>query len=300
MTVHDYKLICPNYKLFNKTHICEKCFVHKYYQPFFQTCIKNSRLAGMVNGVEMSFHKIKKYYEKGVDVFISPSEFVKNKLVEWKQDKNKIKVIPHFIKLQDFIPNYSNENYIVFIGRLSEEKGVDVLINALKLVMPHIKLKIIGDGPMRQKLESQAKGLNIEFLGYKDKEELKNIVQKAKFLVIPSIWYEVFGLSLLETFALGKPAIGSNLGAIPELIKENETGLLFDPGNEKDLALKIDSLYNNDSWVIEMGQKAREMVEKDYNEKKHYERIMEVYEEISNCQNPKKQIKSQVPNPKSH
>lgn len=280
MTIHDYKLICPNYSLFNKDHVCEKCFVHKYYQPVFQRCIKNSSLAGFINFLEMSFHKAMKFYEKGVDVFISPSEFVKNKMVEWKQDENKFKVIPHFINTTDVDADFTNDGYIAYVGRISPEKGIQILVDAMKQVIPEIKLKVLGNGPIRESLQVQSKDLNVEFLGFKNKDDLKKIISKAKFVVVPSVLYEVFGLSIIEAFAMGKPVIGANIGAIPELVKDNQTGLLFEPGNAKELALKIDSLYNNDSWVVEMGENARGLVEDKLNADLHYQKMVEVYENL--------------------
>jgi len=283
MTVHDYKLICPNYKLFTKGKVCERCKKHKYWNAVFNKCLKNSVIASTIACKEMFFHKFLQVYEDGIDLYLTPSQFVKDKLVEWGFDGKKIKVLSHFVDLKEFQPSYENENYILCYGRLSSEKGIDVLIKAMKKVKTETKLKIVGSGPEEDKLKKQVKKSklkNVEFLGYKEKSEVIDIVQRSKFVVMPSVWYEVFGLSILEPFALGKPVIGSNIGAIPELIKEGDTGLLFEPGNSSQLAKKIDELNSLPGEIVKMGENARKMVEKDFGVEDYYKKIERIYKNL--------------------
>ena len=152
-TLHDFKLICPSYKLFSKGTVCERCKKHKYYNAVSQKCSKDSTLYGCVLALEMYIHKMLKIYEKNVDIFICPSQFVKNKMIEWGIDNKKLIVISHFVSLSKFEPNYENQGYILYFGRLTEEKGVDVLLKAMK-DFPKLKLKIIGEGPEKKNLES--------------------------------------------------------------------------------------------------------------------------------------------------
>jgi len=283
MTIHDYKLICPNYKLFVNGKVCERCKKYKFYNAVLHKCLKNSFLASWIACKEMYFHKILRIYEKNIDLYISPSQFVKDKLAEWGFDKNKIKILSHFINPNEFQPNYESENYILYFGRLSVEKGVDILLEAMGKVQSNLKLKIAGTGPEEKKLKNMAKKLrlkNVEFLGYKEKGELIKLAQKSKFVIMPSIWYEVFGLSILESFALGKPVVGSNIGAIPELIKEGKTGLLFEPGNSRQLADKIDKLNCQADNMVEMGKNARKMVEDKFGIEEYYEKIKEIYKNL--------------------
>jgi len=278
-TLHDFKLICPSYKLFSKGTVCERCKKHKYYNAAFQRCSKNSILSSCVLALEMYIHKMLKIYEKNVDMFICPSRFVKNKMIEWGIDNKKLVVIPHFVDSSRFEPNYENQGYILYFGRLAEEKGVDALIEAMK-DSPRLKLKIVGEGPEKKNLESRILNLglnNVEFLGYKTGDELKNLVRNSMFVVCPSISYETFGLVVIEANALEKPVVASNLGALPEIIEDRKTGLLFKPGDAKELAKKISYLINHPDEVKEMGKRAREKVAREFNPELHYQRLIEVY-----------------------
>ena len=234
-------------------------------------------------------HKILRIYDL-VDVFISPSRFLKDKL-QAMGFKGRIEVLSNFINPADFVPKYEAvEQSICYVGRLSKEKGVATLIEAVKGL--DVTLKIIGDGPLRENLElgswsSEEKSsnselqTNIQFLGYKTGDELKDKIKKSMFLVIPSENYENNPRSVIEAFALGKPVVGARIGGIPELIKDHETGLTFEPGNVEDLREKIDYMVNHPDKVIEMGRNARRFVEKELNAEKHYERLMEVYQSVT-------------------
>jgi len=160
------------------------------------------------------------------------------------------------------------------------------LIEAMK-DSPRLKLKIVGEGPEKKNLESRILpclpagrnlGLNnVEFLGYKTGDELKNLVRNSMFVVCPSISYETFGLVVIEANALEKPVIASNAGALPEIIEDRKTGLLFKPGDAKELAKKISYLINHPDEVKEMGKRAREKVAREFNPELHYQRLIEVY-----------------------
>jgi len=144
-----------------------------------------------------------------------------------------------------------------------------------------LELKIIGDGPLRKDMEKMVneKGLdNVSFLGYRRGEELKRPIQRAMAVVIPSRWYENYPRSVIEAFALGKPAIGSRIGGIPELVRDGQTGLTFEPGNAEDLRAKIKELLANPDKIIEMGKNARAFVEERLNPEAHYQGLMKIYE----------------------
>jgi len=226
-------------------------------------------------------HKIFHIYEL-IDVFISPSMFLKNK-VEEMGFKGKIIYLPNFVNLEDYKPQYDwQENSIVYFGRLSKEKGLFTLIEAMKGL--NTKLKIIGEGPIKESLESRVRSLelkNIEFLGYKAGEELKDEIRKSMFVILPSEWYENNPRCIIEGFALGKPAIGARIGGIPELVKDNETGLTFEPWNADDLKRKISQLLENPLEISRMGKNARKMVNEELNPDIHYGKLMEIYENCS-------------------
>lgn len=281
-TLHDYELICPNYRLFVKGSVCERCKKHKYFNAVKNKCLKNSTAASLAVAAELAIHKVFGFYRYGVDKFITPSMFLKKKLVAWGQDENKIINLPNFINLDLYEPSYKSDDYILYSGRLAEEKGIMDLVQAMKEI-PQIKLKIVGDGAMIQEIRkhiSKNEIRNIELLGYKKFDELMDIISKAKFVILPSIWYENYSITLLEAAAMGKPAIASNLGGNSEIVKEGFTGLLFEAGNIDQLREKIKFLYGRGDLIVEMGKNARDRVEMENSAGQHYEKIMKVYEEL--------------------
>jgi glycosyltransferase involved in cell wall biosynthesis len=289
-TLHDYQVICPNYKLYSQGKICEKCKRHKYYQCFLNRCVRNSYLASLFGTLENYFYWFSGIYDR-IDIFIAPSKFLKNKFIEFGIPENKIVYLPNFVKIFSKSENLSQNNYLLYFGRLSKEKGVDVLIKAMQFVDKNIKLKIVGNGPEKENLKKLAEKLKInnqiEFFGYKNQDELKEIIKNSLAVVVPSRWYENCPLSILEAFSFSKPVIASNLGGIPELIKNREIGFLFKPGNAKDLAEKINSLLEGDTTscrlqdkLNSMGKSAQEEIEKKYNPEIHYQKLMEIYQKL--------------------
>ena len=282
-TLHDFKLVCPSYLFHNHGKTCEKCKGDKFYNVFMDRCIKDSFSGSFLIAVEMYFHKIINVYDN-IDVFITPSLFMKNKLEEFGANPKKLIHIPNFVSAESFSPNYSFEDYIVYFGRLSEEKGVMTLLKAMDKSWK-FKLLIVGEGILRQDLEKyveEKKLNNVIFTGYKKEKELKDLIKNAMFTVIPSECYENCPMSVLESFAMGKPVIGSNIGGIPELINEEVDGLLFEPGNAMDLRDKMLYLSNNPGKIKEMGKQGREKVEKLYNIELHYQKINEIYQKLLN------------------
>jgi len=283
MTMRDYKLVCPSYSMLADGKPCERCKNGRYYFCFLKKCTKNSFLKSLVNTVEMYLHhKILHIYDK-IGTFIAPSKFMLNKVREMGF-KKKIVYLPNFVDIGEFKPQYEwEEESIVYVGRLSYEKGVVTLIDAVKGIP--IKLKIIGDGPLRETLISKAEGENIdnvEFLGYKTSNELKKLVKKSMFTVLPSECYENSPRVILESFALGKPVIGARIGGIPELVIDGRTGFTFEPGDRKDLKEKIMFLINSPNRIIEMGKNARKFAVEKFNPDRYYSKLMQIYQAAKN------------------
>jgi glycosyltransferase involved in cell wall biosynthesis len=280
MTLHDYKLICPNYKLFAKRAPCERCKKYRYFEPIVQKCIKNSRLAGAICGAETTIHKLCRFYDKYIDLFISPSQFLKDKFVEWGFNEERIVVLPHFIDAGDYDLESEPEDYFVYFGRLSAEKGLGQLLEVMKDLPETMKLKIIGRGEEEEKLKVKAKDLklkNVEFLGPLWGRELKEMVARSRFAVLPAIWYEVFGLSILEANALSRPVIAPRIGGILEVIEDGENGILYEPLNKKELKEKIVWLWENKDEAKRMGGFGRARVLREYNPEVYYKRLLTIY-----------------------
>jgi glycosyltransferase involved in cell wall biosynthesis len=281
MTMRDYKIVCPSYSMLSNGKPCEKCKNGEYYHCFLKKCTKNSLLKSLVNTLEMYLHhRILHLYDK-INIYISPSRFLMHKLKEMGFHRQII-YLPNFVDIEIVQPSYEwEEESIVYVGRLSYEKGLETLIDAVRGLS--IMLKIIGDGPIMKELIERNKREsinNVNFLGYIKGEQLYKEIKKSKAVVIPSEWYENNPRSVIEAFALGKPVIGARIGGIPELVKDNETGLTFEPGNAGDLNEKIKMLLADRSKLIEMGKNARQFVETELNPEKHYRRLMEIYSQI--------------------
>jgi glycosyltransferase involved in cell wall biosynthesis len=279
MTLHDYKSVCASYLLLAKGEICEACKGSKYYHCFLKKCVKNSRLKSSLNTAEMYLHHKLLHIYNLVDIFISPSRFLKVKIEEMGF-KGKIIYLSNFVNLKYYQPTHGfQEKSIVYVGRLSEEKGVDTFIDAAKDL--NLKFKIIGEGPMKESLSQKVRSQNIrnvEFLGYRTGTDLQEEMKKSMFTVLPSKCYENNPRIVMEAFALAKPVVGSRIGGIPELVKDNDTGLTFQSGNANDLRSKIEYLLNNPDKIFEMGKNARDFAEKELNAGKHYKKLMEIYE----------------------
>ena len=279
MTVHDYALISPNYNLFLDNKIYDKICGKQYYKCLFDKCVNNSSVQSLISVIEMYLHhKILKVYKKNINTFISPSKFVADKLILAGFNKNKIKILPHFVSAekQKNRKTLEQEKYILYFGRLSKEKGVKILIKAMKQ-LPNIKLKIVGDGPEKKNYELRIKnyGLNnIEILNHQDKNNLYSLILNSEFVVVPSLAPETFGLSALEAMTFGKTVLVSKIGALPELINEK---YLFEPGNVNDLINKINSL-TKDKKNVKVNEYANlEKVSKYYNSDRYYTELEQIY-----------------------
>ncbi len=278
-TVHDYKPVCPNYKMLSNAKPCEKCLGGKYINCLLNKCSKDSLAASLINCSEMYFHRLRKYYDL-IDTYIAPSSFLANKLIEHGIPETKVIHIPNFVENKQAISKNGDGSHILYFGRLSSEKGVLTLIRAMQKVQ-NTRLRIAGTGPLEQKLEAYVeknKLSNVHFEGFKTGADLEKLISHSLFTVLPSEWYENNPLSLLESFAHGKAVIGSNIGGIPELVKDGANGLLFEPGNAKDLAEKINRMVNNKQTAREMGLSAQSMINDAYSPQAYYERLIEIYE----------------------
>lgn len=279
MTMRDYKLVCASYSMLLNGTPCERCRNGMYYQCFINKCSKNSYAKSLLNTLEMYLHHKVLHLYGLIDTYISPSMFLKAKCEEMGF-KEKIEYLPNFVNPAEFIPQPKEEdNTIIYFGRLSKEKGLFTLIRAMRGI--DAILRIIGDGPARNDLEAAVRNSNsrnVEFLGFKTGDELKYLIKKAMFVVLPSEWYENNPRTIIEAFASGKPALGARIGGIPELVRDGETGLTFEPGNANDLAEKISMLLGNSALRIEMGKNARTLAETELNPEKHYKRLMEIYD----------------------
>ncbi|MGI6374202.1 MAG: glycosyltransferase family 4 protein [Patescibacteria group bacterium] len=287
MHVHDYKLISPNYQLFTRGKIDESSKPNKYYRCLFNRCFENSFLKSLLVTLEMYLHhEVLDIYRQNINYFITPSQFMKDKLIEYNWPPEKIKVIinPYPANLAQEPPAILDPNpettYLLAFGRLSIEKGMATAISAAYQAQQ--VLKIAGRGPEEESLKklnaklSQAHGRNlVEFLGYQEPRALTELIKSAQAILLPSISYDNMPLSLLESLRLGKVVIGAKTGGIPELIDPGKTGFLFPVGDDQALAQAINNLANYDLKAI--GLAAYERV-KDYSQVNNCQAVLDLYE----------------------
>lgn len=274
-TLHDYKLLCPRYDcLRNGTEICELCFNgDKSYCKTYK-CMKDSTLASLI-GYKEAITWNRERLESCTDVFICPSHFMAEKMAQGGFNLKKLVTLCNFIDVEKCKKDeYSKDDYYCYVGRLSHEKGVHTLIEAAKQ-LPY-KLVVIGDGPLRDELKSKTKDSKgkIEFVGYKQWNEIKTIVGKARFTVIPSEWYENNPLSAIEAQCLGTPVLGANIGGIPELIDNGVTGMTFKSRNIDDLTKKIEEMWKHTFMYKDIAQSSQAK----YNSENYYQGLMKIYD----------------------
>ncbi|MBC8062652.1 MAG: glycosyltransferase family 4 protein [Clostridiaceae bacterium] len=277
----DFFLMCPRFDFLREGNVCENCLQGSLVNAIHYNCVQNSKVASIIRVMSMQFHRIIKIYDL-VDYFVAPSAFLRLKLIEFGFDEKKVIHIPTFIDTSKIDAKYAHDSYILYLGRLNKEKGVEYAIKAMKYIEDKsLILKVVGeasDGEMEniQNIITSNNLNNVELLGFKSGKDLDLLISNAKFLVVPSIWYDNMPNVLLEAFAHGKPAIASNFGSLPEVVDDGINGLLFEPKNALDLADKINLLNSNSELIIEYGKNAREKAEKYYNSDLHYKKLSEV------------------------
>lgn len=280
LTLHDYKLICPNYKLMHHRKVCEDCKPSRYHMAVINRCHKGSYAASAAYAMESFFNQWLSKYKKNVRYFISPSSFLRDKLIEFGWPSERIALIPNFIDTSEFIPRFSPGNYFLYLGRLSHEKGIQTLLSAfLDLTKKGLKLIIVGEGPIRNDLELMAEGSDrVVFKGYLSGESLKEAIRGARAVVVPSEWYENAPLSVLEAMAYGKPVLGALIGGIPEMVQDGVTGALFRPGDAEHLREKLKLMQDcPESEITRMGMASRKRIEDEFTAERHYERLHSLY-----------------------
>jgi glycosyltransferase involved in cell wall biosynthesis len=287
--VNDFKMLCPSYNLVAQGQACERCRGGKFWRVVSQRCYSGPRSASMVLAAEAYVHRWLKTYERCVDAFLAPSQFVKEKLVEAGQDAAKIHVLRHFQQLPGAAPPLKTDAAVLYFGRLSTEKGIGDLLHAMR-DLPDVRLQIAGDGPQRAELETLSQSLalgNVEFLGHRGGTELEQLIGAARFTLFPSHAYETLGKSILESYAWGRPVIASDLGSRRELVKDGHTGLLYPVGDVQKLGQAIALLIRHPALAARMGAEGRRFVKHQHQPEDHYRQLVELYKGLGHPLSPR-------------
>lgn len=276
-TLHDYKLICPEGTFVSNGRICEACKGRRFHRCLIQRCKKNSWSASFMATLEAYAH-VPLRMPCRVFRFIAPSRFLMNKYLEfgWPAERT--------VFLRNFLPEWpepqtEGQGYGLYLGSLLPIKGVPTLLQALARV-PDLPFHIVGDGPERPALEKLKAELGLErvvFRGFLTGVELAREQAGADFGVVPSECYENCPYSIMELMAMGKPVIASRLGGIPELVSEDETGLLFEPRNAEDLAAKLILLRASPERRRRLGHQARVRAEREFDPDRYAENLLALY-----------------------
>lgn len=286
-TVHDYRMICPAYtfRTPNGT-ICEECQGVHFYKCIKHRCSKGSLAQSVLMAAEMYERNVFFNPTKKIDGFIFVSEFSRTKHIEYAPAFSEVAstVIYNTSKQPaDEFMNHFKRKYFLYFGRLSPEKGVETLINAIK-ELPDTRLTIVGTGREEPKLRELAEGFNnIEFMGYKQGDDLKRIIADASFIIVPSEWYENNPMTVIEGYMQGIPVIGSAIGGIPEIIENGRTGYTFTCRDKNDLIAKIKKASClSDTEYTQMSISAKKFAENNFDEEKYYNKLMNFYIQIIN------------------
>ena len=282
-TVHDYRMVCPAYTFRNGNgEVCEKCKGGHFIECFKNRCAKGSTFQSALMTTEMLLRNKKWHPALNLNGIIYVSDFAKRKHEEFdtKFEKAKSLVLYNFTTVgEQFPPVERDGGYYLYYGRLSHEKGIASLVEAFSK-HPEMMLKVVGTGPKEEELK-QKNYCNVEFLGYKTGEELFNLVQNAKFVCVPSEWYENNPMTIVESYSMGVPVIGARIGGIPEIIEEGKTGFLFDSGDVDSLDRVISDVANIDTIDYgKMKKSAYQFFCSHFSSEEYYKTLMLFYNEV--------------------
>lgn len=279
LTVHDAKLMCPAEHFFVDGEVCELCTGRHFYHCLTHKCIKGSLTKSLVCTIEMYLHRMVRIYGRNVDLFIAPSEFYRQKLLETgRTTPDRIVTIHTSVDVDKITPGPPG-TYALYLGRIDRHKGVLTLLEAMRRC-PEVHLKMVGRGDAEPECERMIEeyGLkNVEMLGFRTGDELTQLIRDCGFLVTPSEWYENCPAVVIEAAAAAKPAIVTRIGGMQELVEAGRTGFIVAPKSVDELSGKISLLGTHPSLVREMGEAARKKAEREFSQEVIYEKTMGAY-----------------------
>jgi glycosyltransferase involved in cell wall biosynthesis len=269
--------MCPPGTMVRNGRVCDDCTGKVFaFHGIRHACYRKSRLATTAVTAMSGAHYLLGTWTRVVSLYVALTKFARQRFIQHGLPADRIAVKPNFL-LED--PGIgSGGEAALFVGRLSEEKGLGVLLRAWKLLGGTPALRIVGDGPLREGVQQSCKeNPGIEWLGWKSAEGVASLMRTARLLIVPSISYEAFGRTVIEGFAAGLPVIASDLGSLAELVDHGRTGLRFRPGDAEDLAAKIDWALSHPTELARMRREARAEYEAKYTAELNYPMLMDIY-----------------------
>ena len=292
LTMHNFRLVCAGALLLRNHQVCELC-IHKKFPAsgIVHACHGRSRLRTAQLVAANAFHNYMGTWKNKVDTYIALTDFAKNKLADSSLGVPADKIIVKSNSVKDWTDQNNlppRENFFLFVGRLSPEKGIDVLLKAME--QTHHQLEIIGDGPLREEVEKRIRTRsNIKYWGYQEKAFIIERLRKASALIFPSIWYEGLPNTILEAFSTGTPIIASDIGNINSIVTNNYNGLLFRTGDPESLLNKINIFSEGSGETKKLNDNARTTYLEKYTEQKSYNALMAIYDRTIKKHNTRQQ-----------
>ena len=298
MTLHNYRTACAAGVPTRDGKVCSLCLDKKcVWDGIKHRCYRGSLAATLPLAINIALYR--KKLPRWVSRFIVLSEFQKRKMVEYGWPEEKIVVKGNFVGRVERVEHVEKKDQIVYVGRLSKEKGVETLIKAFRLLcddgfgcikrdetsnplrpLRALRLKIVGDGVDRAELEEIAQGLNIEFVGQKPSSEARQIIAESKALVSPSACWETFGLAAAEAMSVGTPSVVANVGGLPDIVQDGRFGEVFESGNPESCTAAIRRLLFRPDYE-EICKAAPNEAEAKYSEEANYNRLMDIYDAVN-------------------
>jgi len=280
-TLHNYRLICPGGQLLRKGRICESCVRKDIRWPgVVHGCYRGNRAMTATTAAMLAVHGAFGTWKRKVSLYVALSEFARAKFIEGGLPRERITVKPNFVPSAVKDGDGARDSFL-FVGRLSPEKGPQLLPAAWSHLKARIPLHILGDGPLRADIAAQAASAQPSLIfvhGRCSTEQVVSSMASARCLVVPSVCYEGFPLSVAEAFSCGLPVIAARIGSLAEIVRDGVTGLQFEPGNPEDLAAKVVWAWEHPKEISQMGRNARAEFETKYEPQKNYKMLMEIYE----------------------
>ena len=280
-TLHNYRLLCPGATLFRNGKVCEDCLGRRIAWPaVLNACYRDSAAATAATTAMLAVHHALQTWQEKVDIYIALSDFSRNKFIQGGFPAERMVVKRNAVS-SDPAPKDSLGHYALYVGRLTEEKGVRFLTSVWSNLTADVPLKIAGDGPVRREVDleiSQRQLKNVDVLGQVAPAEIIGWMRDARFLIFPSLWFEGFPMTIAEAFACGLPVIVSRMGAMAEIVEDHRTGLHFTPGDPQDLAAKVQWAWTHPVEMMAMGRAARAEYETKYTAQENYRQLMSIYE----------------------
>ena len=284
-TEHDMALFCPAIFQVGKD-FCTDCKGYNTIPCFLKKCVKGRFIDSLYISFKAFIERLLGV-QRNIDKYLTVSQASKNHMIKMGIGENKITVLPNFISdslLNIAEPNYSNENYFLYAGGTLKGKGIYTLIEAVKILPKEIEIHVAGICK-HQDVIKQIKNNNldnIKILGHLSKDQMQEEYKNCISVIMPSEWFETFGMINIEAAIYGKPSISSNIGGLPDVVEDGKTGLIFEPKNVEQLKECILKYWNNRDLAIEHGKAAREKTLKEYNEDLYFEKLIKIYEEVIN------------------